>query len=198
MRKKTKQTKAKQTERDSATVPAVLEGERLTTEERKKLFARNLDRLISIVGMSRKEVADEIGVQHKLVLRLVSDGVSRLEERNVNHLKMIGDYFELPSTESLWSLDILSMVLVSGSNFVKKFQTRLQKEREKRLANEPAHGLDEMTLLDRALGFESAAPLLSGPWADKIRTILASPKAEQFKRLINDYHELAIATGSAE
>lgn len=198
MRKKTKHAKAKRTENKSTTESVVLEGARLTTEERKKLFARNLDRLISIVGMSRKEIADEIGIQHKLVLRLVSDGVSRLDERSMDDLNMIGNYFALPSIEAFWNTDLLGMVLVSGSDFVKKFQNRLQKEREKRLANEPARGLDELTLLSRALGFESASPPLTGHWADKVRVILASPKAEQFKRLINDYHELALSTASVE
>ncbi len=57
---------------------------------------------------------------------------------------------------------------------------------------------DEVALLSRALGFESAAPALIGPWADKVAAILASPKANQFKRLIDDYFQLALVTGSVK
>ena len=49
---------------------------------------------------------------------------------------------------------------------------------------------EELGLLSRALGFETAPPL-TGPYADKVAQILASAKAEQFKRMIDDYFELA-------
>src|ERR1019366_6553473 len=55
--------------------------ERLTPQELKKRFASNLDR--------------PIGIPYKLMQRLASAGVSRTDERNVESLTRIKDYFTL-------------------------------------------------------------------------------------------------------
>jgi hypothetical protein len=173
------------------------EEDRLTTDERKRRFARNLDRLISLIGLSRKEVADEIGIAHKLVLRLVSTGVSRTDERNIESLTKIAAHFALPSVDDLWRADLLRWLLsAKDGGFVDKFRPRLLAERERRLAEIQTGGEDELALLSRALGFENAVPPLTGPWADKVAAILASPKAGQFKQLIDDYFQIALAASS--
>ncbi len=149
--------------------------------------------------MSRKGVADEIGIMHKLVLRLVSAGVSRTDDRNVESLTRIATYFALPNVDDFWRADLLLRLLsAKDGGFVEKFRPRLLAERERRLAEERARSHDELALLSRALGFEAAPPMLTGPWAEKVAAILASPKAEQFKRLIDDYHQLALVTSSVE
>jgi hypothetical protein len=194
---------AKEAEPPTRRVPKVRvvgQEERLTPEERKRRFATNLDMLIRLVGLSRVEAAHEIGLKHKLVLRLVSAGVSRSDDRNRDSLTRIAVYFALPSVDDLWRADLLRLVLSADpdNGFVEKFRPRLLAERERRVAEERALGQDELTLLSRALGFDSAAPALTGPIAAKIVMILASPKGEQFRRLIDDYHQLALVTGSVE
>ena len=166
--------------------------DRLATKERKRLFAENLDMLIGLVGMNRKEAADAIGIAHKLVRRLVSAGVGRKDARNIESLTRIVAYFVLPSIDDLWRADLLRRLLSTneGHGFVEKFRPRLLVERERRLAEEQARSHEELGLLSRALGFETAPPL-TGPYADKVAQILASAKAEQFKRMIDDYFELA-------
>jgi hypothetical protein len=84
------------------------------------------------------------------------------------------------------------------SGFIDKFRPRLLAERERRLAEERTRSPDELAPLNRALGFESTAQPLTGPWADKVAAILASPKGEQFKRVIDDYYQLALVAGSVE
>lgn len=175
------------------------EEDRLTTDERKRRFARNLDRLIGLVGLSRKAVAEEIGITHKLVLRLVSTGVSRTDDRNVESLTRIAAYFALPSVNDLWRAGLLRRLLsAKDGGFIERFRPRLLAERERRLAAIQMGGEDELALLSRALGFENAVPPLTGPWADKVAAILASPKAGQFKQLIDDYFQIALVTGSGE
>lgn len=176
------------------------EAERLTSEERKRLFARNLDGLLRLAGLSRKAAADEIGVDYKMLRRFVNDGVGKLVKPNEVSLRRIAAFFALPGTDDLWRSDLLLRLLSTeeGRGFIERFRPRLLAERERRLAEERARSHDELALLSRALGFESAAPPLTGLWADKVRAILASPKATQFKRVIDDYHELALVMASAE
>ena len=180
--------------RKSPKVRVAGQGERLTPEERKRRFANNLDMLVRLVGLSRKGTADEIGIAHKLVLRLVSAGISRRHERNFESLTKIAAYFALTSVDDLWRADLLQLVLPAdgGRGFVEKFRDRLLAERQRRLAVERVPGHDELALLSRALGYEVITPTLTGDLAEKIAAILASPKAEQFRRVIDDYHELAI------
>ncbi len=97
--KKKKRAKAKPVEQMSPTEQIMGQDERLTTDEKKSRFARNFDRLINLIGMSRKAIADEIGIAHKLVLRLVSTGVSRTDERNIEGLTKIAAFFALPSVD---------------------------------------------------------------------------------------------------
>lgn len=193
-----KEKEARQTRRDS---PADVshEAERLTTEEKKRLFARNLDRLLGLTGLSRIAAAEEIGVDYKVLRRFVSDGVGKIVRPNEAILTRIAAYFVLPSVEDLWRLDLLPRLLATedGQGFVEKFRSRLVAERERRLAEERAERHDELALLSRALGCDSGVQPFTGPWADKVRAILASPKGKQFKRVINDYHQLALTSGAS-
>jgi transcriptional regulator with XRE-family HTH domain len=175
------------------------EEQRVGTEERRRLFARNLDRLIALVGMTRREVADQAGIAHKLVLRLVSSGVSKTDPRNVESLRRIAAFFALPGVSDFWRSDLLRRLLSTDEKggFIAKFRNRLLAERERRLAEERAASQEELVLLSRALGLEAPAPALHGPLAQKVAAILASPRAEQFRLLVNDYHELAVARRSA-
>ncbi len=167
--------------------------ERLTLTELKKRFAGNLDSLLKIIGLNRKQAAREIGVAEKLMRRLASAGVSFVEERNAENLSMIADYFALPGVDHLWRVNLVRRLLTTedGEGFVEKFRNRLLAERERRLAAARVVGEEEMTLVGRALGVEDAEqPPLIGPNADKVAAILASPKADTFQRVIDDYYEL--------
>jgi hypothetical protein len=167
--------------------------ERLTAEELKERFAANLDRLIGIVGLSRKDAAREVGIPYKLMRRLVSAGVSRPDERNVENLNRIATYFALPDLNLFWKGDLLVRLLTTdaGRVFVEKFRPRLLAERERRVAGARVVGHEELVLLGRALGVEDAdVPPLTGPYADKVAVILASAKGDTFKRVIDDYYEL--------
>jgi hypothetical protein len=169
------------------------EGERLTATELKRRFARNLDMLINLIGLSRKDAAHGIGIAHKLVLRLVSAEISRTDERNIENLTRIATYFALPGVDDLWDANLLRRLLAphGNSGFVAKFRPRLLAERERRMAEDHALKHNDLAHLNRALGFDEASPPLTGPYADKVRAILASPQASQFRRLIDDYFQLA-------
>lgn len=165
----------------------------LTPAQLKRRFATNLDRLVNLVGLTRKVAAHNIGIPHQLLLRLVSAGVSRTDDRNIESLKKIKDYFALPDVHDLWRPDLVRRLLTSdlGHGFVEKFRDRLLAERERRLGEELVDAREELALLGLALGFkDTPLPALTGPHAEKVRAILASAKSEHFKRLIDDYYEL--------
>jgi hypothetical protein len=173
-------------------------GERLTPDEWKVRFAENLDRLVGLVGLSRKDAAREIRVSYPLLRRLITAGVSRTDDRNLTSLTKITTFFCLPSVEDLWRDDLVRRIIFSDDkSFVEKFRDRLLTEREKRVQEVGPVRREELALLNRALGFEDEhVPMLTGPYANKVASILGSSRAEQFKQIIDDYHELVTRTAS--
>jgi hypothetical protein len=170
---------------------------RTTPAERKRWFADNLDRLVNILGLTRKEAAEEIGIPYKLMRRLVSAGVSRVDERNAESLARIVGYFALPGVDLLWRANLLQRLLTAGEGeaFVAKFRDRLLAERERRLAAARVAGHEDVVLVGRAFGLDDTAPApLSAVDAAKLAAILDSPKADTFRRLIDDYYEMATRT----
>ncbi len=176
------------------------EGDRLTTDEWRRRFAHNLDRLLALVGLSRKDAADEIGIPYPMIRRLVSAGTSRTDERIGDEIKKIADFFTLSEVDDLWRADLVQSVLdvEKGRAFIDKFRPRLLAERERRVVEAQEPKLDELSLLNRALGFEVAAPVhLTGPYAGKVATVLNSDKADTFMQLIDDYYELVRRTANS-
>jgi predicted DNA-binding protein (UPF0251 family) len=176
----------------TARVVKPLAGERLTPDEWKLRFAENLDRLVSLVGLSRKDAAGEMRVSYRLLRRIITAGVSRTDDRNLKSLTKIAEFFCLPSVEDLWRSDLVRWLIYSDhSGFVEKFRARLLAEREKRLEQFGPVRSEDLALLNRALGFDDThVPMLTGPYADKVASILASSEAETFRRVIDAYDEL--------
>lgn len=184
-----------------AKIRVVDDDERLTPKELKQRFADNLDRLLSLVGLNRKDGAVEIGVSYRLLRRLVTAGVSRPDDRNLEGLTKIARFFCLADHNELWNADMVRRLLAPGDErgFVEKFRSRLQAVRKKRLFETGPERREELALLSRALGFEEVTlPPLTGPDADKVATILASPEAGLFRQLIGKFYELATWHRAAE
>ena len=80
----------------------VHESDRLSPRERKSRFARNLDQLLTIIGVGRKEAAAEIGITYSLIRRLVTAGVSRIDDLNRESLRSIANYFGLTDLYDFW------------------------------------------------------------------------------------------------
>ena len=164
-----------------------------TPKERKQQFAQNLDHLITMVGLSRKEAAEEIGLSYRLVRRLVSAGVSRIDDRNKESLEKIVGYLALPRLQDLWTPNLVPFLLKSdeGETFVNKFREKLMTYYEKRGRTAAWIDRDQLRELGEALGIEEPTNESAvTAYLDKTRKILSSDKAEQFWRLIDDYHEL--------
>ena len=163
--------------------------DRLSPTERKKIFARNLDHLIMVIGLKLNEAAEQIGISYRLVRRLVSAGISRPDERNEENLQKIVEFFMLHGAYELWQPDLLSWLLnpdYAGSKFIDHFRDNLTRVREQHLARVQQFDQQLMSLITSALGVESPR---SAYW-DRFEAILASPKADQFMCLIDDYYEL--------
>ncbi len=161
--------------------------------ERKQQFACNLDQLLKLVGLSRKEAAEEMDLQYKLIRRLVSAGVSRSDDRNKESLDKIVRYFALTGVSDLWIANLIPWLLGSdeGMGFVSKFRSRLASHREEQLHTAGQIDQEQLRLLGEALGLEAVSvESVVSSYLAKARTILSSDKADQFKQLIDDYHEL--------
>jgi len=161
--------------------------------ERKQQFARNLDQLMRLIGLNRKESAEEMDLPYKLIRRLVSAGVSRSDDRNKESLDKIVRYFALTGVSDLWIANLIPWLLGSdeGKGFVSKFRSGLASHREEQLHTAGQIDQEQLRLLGEALGLEAASvESVVASYLTKARTILSSDKADQFKQLINDYHEL--------
>ena len=171
--------------------------ERLTTSEMKSRFARNLDRLLGIVGLSRKEAADETGIDYRVIRRLVSDGISRIDERGEPDLQRLIKFFHLKNETDLWAFDLLPKLLTTeyGTTFVQRFRSRLEGTLSQRLVEASNPEYDEVAMLRIALGH--SRPTKNGNMEAenrKIAVILSSDKAEHFRNLIDDYFDFVTGT----
>lgn len=164
----------------------------LSSSERKKIFACNLDQLMTVTGLKRNEAAEKIGISYRLVRRLVSAGVSRLDGRNEESIQKIVDFFGLTEPDDLWQADLLSWLLNPeyGTKFIDRFQGDIDRVKKKHSARSEKVKAPLMKMIDRALGAEP-------PQTDHLamcESILASPKSETFKSLIEDYNEFVNET----
>ena len=99
-------------------------------------FANNLDQLIRLVGHSRKEAAEAIGVTYKLIRRYVSAGICRPDYRSEEGLEKIAAYFGLPNIRSLWRDGLVESLLTTddGKLFREKFRSELERRLEEECA----------------------------------------------------------------
>lgn len=162
--------------------------------ENKKIFASNLDWLLRVTGLSRKQASKAIGVDYQVLRRLVTAGVSRPDKRNEEVLDRIRKYFQLNSTAELW-LESLGQTLLSeedtGARFVKKFRDRLVQH----FSNASAFTLTEGEWLTESLGQpkkettkqdKSQRALMR-----KVEFILSSSIGSRFEAVVRDYYTLA-------
>src|SRR5271166_5583626 len=56
-------------------------------------LSQNLDRLLALKGLGRKEAAEAIGVPYKWLRRAVSQGLGRPDQRNAPHLQRVTTFF---------------------------------------------------------------------------------------------------------
>ena len=131
--------------------------DQLTTEEWRQRFAKNLDDLLRLTGLSRKDAAKAIGIPYTLMRRLVSAGVSRTDERGKDDLMRIADFFTLVDVSRLWRGDLRRLLLDphEGQAFIQKFRRALRTEWERQSAESHLPKFDELAFLSRALGFDT-------------------------------------------
>ena len=117
-------------------------------------FAENLDALMRLVGHSRKEAAEAIGVTYKLIRRYVSAGMSRPDYRSQDSLERIAAYFALPNIRSLWREDLVESLLTTedGRIFVGKFRSELEKRLEEERSRSGDIDKQRLEWLKLALG----------------------------------------------
>lgn len=164
----------------------LVDTDRLSASERKKIFARNFDHLIRIVGLRRNEAAEQIGIPYEFVRRLATAGISRLDPRSAANIQKIVDFFVLRAADELWQHDLLSWLLNPeyDSKFIERFRDMLHKTLHS--AKPSKIDQERLSLISGALGLE---PPQAVRWM-KVKAILSSSKANQFASLIDDYYEL--------
>jgi hypothetical protein len=71
------------------------------------VLAQNLDHLLALKGLGRKEAAEAIGVPYKWLRRAVSQGLGRPDQRNAPHLQRLTTFFGLRRIDDLWRPSLL-------------------------------------------------------------------------------------------
>ena len=162
----------------------MIDSNRLSAKERKKIFAHNLDSLLKVTGMRRKCGAVQIGVSYVLIRRLASAGVSRIVARNVESIHKIADFFKLEKAEDLWEQGLMSFLLKPGTKFVEAFRESITRTYSK---NRRRHSdIKWLNMLSVALGLDEFHE--QNEQREKVNKILDSPKGGVFKKLIDDYY----------
>lgn len=85
-------------------------------ERDSEVFARNLDRLTVMNGLSRKEAAEKVGADYLWYRRAVTDGLSRISKRTRPILEKIVEVFGLTTVDDLWERDLIQFERSSGLN----------------------------------------------------------------------------------
>jgi DNA adenine methylase len=75
------------------------------------VLAQNLDRLLALKGLGRKEAAEAIGVPYKWLRRAVSQGLGRPDQRNAPHLQRVTTFFGLRRIDDLWRPSLVELRL---------------------------------------------------------------------------------------
>lgn len=163
----------------------------ITSTELRQRFVYNFDGLLRITGHGRKDFAEIAGVSYRLIRRVVTKGVSRLDIRNEEALTRVSTYFALPNVKSLWREDLVESLLATneGNAFVEKFRSQL--ERRLRQLNDRPIDEEHLTLLQTALKEEPKLECKPVSYLDKSRAILNSDdsKAEVFRVLIDLFYK---------
>ena len=86
---------------------AFLEGPTMASVTPSSVLAQNLDRLLALKGLGRKEAAEAIGISYKWLRRAVSQGLGRPDQRNAPHLQRLTTFFGLRRIDDLWRPSLL-------------------------------------------------------------------------------------------
>jgi hypothetical protein len=124
-------------------------------------FAANLDRLTRMHGLTRKEVAKQIGAPYQWYRRVVTKGLVRISKENRVYLEALVDLFRLGRIEDLWRPDLI------------RFDVETP-------------GLDPEADQHTQLAWRQRE---LWPYAEKLGRLLASGKHEYLKDLIDRLHE---------
>lgn len=171
-------------------IRVVYDYEGLPPKELKKRLANNLDSLLRVLGLSRKDAAAEIGISYPLMRRLATAGVSRLDDLNREALSSVANYFCV-SIDLLWIADLRRWLLTPGNptKFAEKFRDRLIAEQQRRQSALGPAEKEDLALIGQAFGGEPAPLTLPAEVTGKVLVILNSGKGRQFRNLIEDYFE---------
>jgi len=74
---------------------------------RPEVFARNLDRLAQMHGLTRKEVAEKIGTNYQWFRRIVTRGLTRISGKNMASLERLATFFNLGSVDEFWNPNLI-------------------------------------------------------------------------------------------
>ena len=83
-------------------------------ERHSDVFARNLNRLTIMNGLSRKEAAKKVGANYLWYRRAVTAGLCRISKRTRPILKRIVLVFGLTAIDDLWEPDLIRFERSSG------------------------------------------------------------------------------------
>ncbi|WDI43705.1 hypothetical protein [Bremerella sp. P1] len=168
-------------------------------DSRRQTFMQNLNQLLEVARMNRKESAETIGVPYKWLRRMVSTGLVRSDERNLADLQKVTTFFAVPELDDLWRPHLVCWLVESdsGEAFWDKFEKNLfsiwseleqaLRAIDQQLLRTLRWHCRERSVSDDAIAFHPSSDVVSDE--EKVQQILASDKADHFKDFINVYYE---------
>jgi len=174
-------------------------------EFRRQTFVKNVNQLLEVARLKRKEAAEAVGVPYKWLRRMVTTGLLRSDERNLKDLQKLAAYFSVPDVEHLWRPDLVCWLLESDagkafwSQFTKNIYT-LWSDLENAFRAIDLELLRclrwqcrERSVSDDAIAFHPASDVVSHE--EKVEQILASSRSDHFKEVINVFFDAVTNDG---
>jgi hypothetical protein len=158
---------------------------RMLPKDRKKCFKTSLRQLIDVLGLNLKLASEEMQVSYRWLRRMVSEGISQKDKRNIENLQKVAGYFALPEIDLLWTVHLVSYLVASedGRDFVAKFETHIDRLVQSQTAT--SDKIDSMLLETWKSVRAEGGPSTTVSYEKKLDFLLATGKYEPLKQ-IND------------
>ena len=151
-------------------------------EELRRIFAKNIDRLLDLIGADRKQAAGMVGVPYKWLWRMATNGITRIDDRHRPNLQKLAEFFLVPSVNDFWQVGLLYGLISTEPLFRARFAESLRR----------LHQIE----LSRLLSVDQRLLASLKPFSEITRIVELNP--EQPIMTARDKYEWLIATGRHE
>ena len=107
--------------------PANESDESPSIDELRGIFAKNIDRLLDLLGTDRKQAAGKVGVPYKWLWRMATKGITRIDDRHRPNLQKLAEFFLVQSVNDFWQVGLLYRLISTEPLFRARFTESLRR-----------------------------------------------------------------------